>query len=234
MLHQRATRIFTKDKDAHNAFSISLGRFLVPDSEHAKEPGVVLLLESPHVHEVRYGYPLAGYTGTDVRDALGKEARRLFPNEPIGRSIHWRHPDFLRLGVMNVSQLPFQHQAYDFPPAREAEDCRDHAHWNCYLAHMKTICEGPSAASRSNPRCGELEEAIIGDLRRRLSDLRRSDPSVILVRCGDVAQRFYEKAGVTVPNVCLPHPAKGGWTNLQDKERRALRNVIDRLWSHHR
>ena len=109
MLLERIGGIFGQN------LSNQLERFLVLDStcrQHLGESGVVLLVESPYVNEVCYRYPLAGDAGIHVRDVLGKKANRLFPNEPIGRSVYDGHLDFLRLGIMNVNQLPFEEKPY--------------------------------------------------------------------------------------------------------------------------
>ena len=214
LLHQKIGEIFLEDEGARTTFSNSLKRFLVLDStcrQHFGESGVVLLVESPHIHEVRYRYPLAGNTGIHVRDVLGKNARRLFPNEPIGRSVYDGHLDFLRLGIMNVSQLPFRRDTYDCLPVRNANDCQNHEHWTNYKNYMNTIKNGPCVSSdnREIDECKKLDKAITKDLKRRLRILHRRNHCVLLVRCGPVAQEFYRKTGINMPNACdLPHPAR--------------------------
>lgn len=214
------------------SLSNKLARFRVPDGgvdRGALE--VVLLLESPHTHEVCYRYPLAGSAGVHVRDVLGKSVGRLFPNEPIGRSVHDGYHDFLRLGIMNVSQLPFQSDAYDCTIPQE-NDCRRETEWNDYIGHMNTIQDNPNACDRRIQKCKDLEDELVKDLRARLDCLRAASPNVLLVCCGGLAQTFYKKATDRLPDVCdLPHPSRDGWRKLNDCEQKCLKDIVDRLWA---
>lgn len=231
MLLERIGGIFDQN------LSNSLARFLVPDGGTNRGGlEVVLLVESPHIHEVCYHYPLAGDAGIYVRDVLGKKAGRLFPNEPIGRSVYDGYLDFLRLGIMNVSQLPFQSDAYDCLPVQGANDCRNSDHWDDYKRHMNTIKEGPDPNSRDCTNCKSLDDAIAEDLRGRLECLRGNNPDVLLVSCGEVAQAFYGKAinrepAITMPNICNPpYPSIHRWDSLTGCQEECLRDIINRLW----
>ena len=54
-------------------------------------PGrIVLVCESPHKHEVRYGFPLAGTAGRNVTRGLseGSDRNRIFANQPIGKIVN--------------------------------------------------------------------------------------------------------------------------------------------------
>ena len=249
------------------AFSNSLERFLVPDiGTNRNELSVVLLDESPHTHEVCYRYPLAGNAGRHVRDVFNEEARRMHPNEltrrvlpcgPIGRFVHdghlgrlddnGRRHDFLQLGIMNVSQLPFQSKAYDCVPWT-VDDCRDRAGWNSYIKCMEYIKKESSVVNYQGfgsngclqTEINQLRDAIAEDLRGRLEALRGNRPDVLLVRCGEVAQNFYTKADVDMtPSCCLPHPTrradrskkrKMGWLTLNCQEERCLQKIIECIW----
>lgn len=248
-LHERVGEIFLANNPAQERtdFSDSLARFLVDDigTTDREELSVVLLVESPHIHEILYRYPLAGGAGICVRDILGKTANRLFPNEPIGKSIYDDHPDFLRLGVMNVSRLPMQDDAYrpfrndaceyGFIPQEENGDCRDDPEWNNYTGHMNTIRK--PALTRIDPDRQALDNAIVEDLRGRLSCLHENYPDILLVCCGvEVAQSFYNKAAnwepvIVMPDACnLPHPSRNGWQTLNPQEGQCLQDIVARLW----
>ena len=107
-LLQRVGEIFIEVEE-REAFTNSLERFHVDDigTTDQQELSVVLLVESPHTHEVGYQYPLAGNTGRYVTGMLGNAV-----SGPIGRFVHDGH-HFLRLGIMNVSRLPFQSKGVD-------------------------------------------------------------------------------------------------------------------------
>lgn len=264
-LHQRIGRIFhaNGDTNARRTFSDSLKRFLVDDiGTDRDELRVVLLVESPHTHEVGYCYPLAGETGRHVRDIINREEikRRgyrsiasVLPDGPIGRFVRdghlgrpihdSNHPGFLRLGVMNVSRLPFQGKAYDSVPWADG-DCRGHDGWNDYIKCMEYIKKYPGD---QNPRklsyeITRLKGAIIEDLRIRLDCPSVNNPYVLLVCCGPVAKEFYTKAIGEMP-VCsirlspcnLPHPAHNQWNTLDcqetsDCQNECLRNILNRIW----
>lgn len=239
-LNERVGEIFI-EAAARAAFSESLARFLVEDAG-IFEPGtdtvrdelrVVLLVASPHTDEVRDGYPLAGSSGTRVRNALDRcYTEGPLPNEPIGSLIYDNHPNFFRLGIMNVSWLPFEREAYEpcCVPCRE-NDCRNHPEWPNYRIHMNTIFQHPERGRRNRRNCKYLDDAIAADLRGRLEYLHESNPDVLLARCGEVAQKFYEKAGIDMPYCDLPHPANRGrggdlWHNL-DCGNACLQNIIE-------
>ena len=249
-LHERVGEIFLANEtdEVQAAFSASLARFRVedagiiePDTDTVRnELRVVLLVESPHTHEVCHHYPLAGSRGTNagriVRDKL-MDCGLNFPEQPvsIGQLVHDRHNAVQALGIMNVSQLPFQDTAYDCTPW-VGNDCRCRPEWPNYIRRMKTIKNGPDvcADARRTAECRRLDEEIAGDLGRRLRYLYENNPDVLLVRCGEVAQAFYGKTGIDMPHTCdLPHPNNLGsegerWQDL-NCQNECLQNIIGRV-----
>lgn len=238
MLHQRVAEIFLEDEGARAPFSGSLARFRVPDTGIDREElNVVLLVASPHTDEVCCGYPLAGsHSGTNVRNALNRcHAGGPLPDGPIGELVHNNVPNFLRLGIMNVSELPFEREAYgpDCIPYA-TEDCRCHPEWPNYERHMNTIFAGPQRDRRNHPNCQRLDNEIAANLRLRLDCLHIIRPDVQLVCCGHIAQEFYRKAINRPPPFNLPHPANRGqggerWQDL-DCQNACLQSILGRLW----
>ena len=242
-LHQRVGEIFLANEPAEDreCFSTTLERFLVPDrGMEQDELSVVLLVESPHTTEVHPNaigdrYPLAGGTTTSagqrVRDKFMQCEQELdFPVEPIGQLVHQKHDTVQQLGIMNVSQLPFQKKPY----VEQDNGVHQNSYWGNYIECMKTIRGYPRASSRNCANCQCLDDAIVENLRRRLECLHGNNPNVLLVRCGGVAQEFYRKAinrepVIVMPNTCcLPHPSHHSWKtrNCQDA---CLRNILGRL-----
>ena len=239
-LHERVVEIFATESDvARAAFSNSLRRFLVPDIG-ANRTGIafVLLVESPHTHEVGYRYPLAGDTGRYVTKKLYGCARsQRDPSEfvPIGRYVHDGHvgqlPDnvnhleFPPFGIMNVSHLPLMREAYDCVPWSYS-DYRGSDSWNSYTRCIKAVKDRPGATNRRIPNCRELDEAIAEDLKARLKILHRENPCVLLVCCGTVARNFYGKTGVKMWDCDLPHPSIGPrWNDLCCEQKRRLKSI---------
>ena len=242
-LHERVGEIFLANEtdEVQADFSNSLARFLVPDIG-IDQAGlrVVLLVESPHTHEVCHHYPLAGPRGTNagriVRDKLVQcRPEPQLPRQPIGKLVHQGHSAVQALGIMNVSQLPFQDTAYDCTPWVE-NDCRCRPEWPNYIRRMKTIKKDPDvcADDRRTAECIRLDEEIAGDLGRRLRYLYEDNPDVLLVRCGEVAQEFYKKIDITMLHTCnLPHPNNLGsegerWQDL-NCQNECLQNIIGRV-----
>ena len=262
-LHQRIGRIFhaNENTNVRRNFSNSLRRFLIKDiGTDRNELKVVLLVESPHTHEVGYRYPLAGETGRHVRDIINREEikirgdntiTRVLPDGPIGRFVrdghlgrlvcNNNHPEFLRLGIMNVSQLPFQDKAYDSIPW-ENNDCRGHCGWDDYIKCMEHIKKYPDVKEyRGFEGSGQLQEeitqlraVIAEDLRTRLDRSSVNNPNVLLVCCGPVAKEFYKKIIDRMP-VCaitcdLPHPARNKWKRLSFRNNECLQEILNRIW----
>ena len=238
-LHESVGEIFL-EAGARAAFSNSLRRFLVEDrgtvqddGTHRDELRVVLLLESPHIDEVKLSdeicnrHPLAGESGKDVTKVLMEwlPGLTLQDNEPIGSLVNQEHCDVRWLGIMNVSQLPFQSKAYcrRHIPQRE-NDCRGDDNWDDYITCMDYIKDhlgrktykGKNNAEtqrlqRLQCKIEKLETAIIVNLRGRLESMKSEKPDVLLVCCGEVAQKFYKKTDVSMCNTDAPHPSYRHW-----------------------
>ena len=232
--------------------SEGLERFLVLDTGVDRgELEVVLLLESPHAREVEQAqvddrYPLAGATetsaGRHVRDKLAEWVSSLeLPEQPIGQLVHQECNAVRHLGIMNVSQLPFQEKAY----SEQDNGVRQNEHWSYYIKCMKHIKKKPYVRDyRGFPHNGndahlrdeinDLQAAIIADLRARLEDLYESNPNVLLVPCGEVAAAFFLKAMAAY----LPHPTRRsdtaiqrerGWGTLNGEEQQHKEEIVERL-----
>ena len=219
-----------------NDFSNSLKRFLVPDRGTGRryELRVVLLVESPHIDEIEPSkicnrYPLAGDSGKEVKNKFMKWWPELkLPNKPIGKLVHYDNSAVNWLGIMNVSQLPFQEGAYSIP---EGKGCRNHKYWCKYKDYMKTI-RGNPYADRTCEKRKKLDDAIAEDLRGRLEFLHRNLPDVLLVRCGEVAKAFYMKA--IEMNAYLPYPTspkkkEEPWEDLNPQQNACLQNIRGRI-----
>ena len=244
MLHQRVGERFLANEptEARATFSNSLARFLVPDiGTYRNELSVVLLVESPHIHEICRGYPLAGSeersAGLIVRNKLVECSPNLdLPDTPIGSLVYRGCDTVRRLGIMNASQLPFQDSAY----INHDDEIRQNQNWNNYIESMRNLkqyYEQHRFESRRTIGC--LERAIIEDLRERLECLYRRNPNVLFVRCGYAAQNFYTQAcigtSIAMPNPCdLPHPTNRGrgeerWEDIDCQDAR-FQGIVGRLW----
>ena len=166
--------------------------------------------------EIHNRHPLEGSAGRHVRDIL-EQGQLALPAEPIGRLVH-RVDDTVRgLGIMNVSQLPFQKELY----RNQDNGICHNQHWKDYIKCMEIIRKDPVARKRKCNKCQRLDDAIVEDLRRRLRSLCRRNSDVRLVPCGEVASTFYTKTKERY----LPHPSRNGWEELNDQETQCLQNI---------
>ena len=243
MLLQRIGGIFDQD------LSNRLRRFLVEDrGTERDELRVVLLAESPHNEEVEspeiYNrYPLAGSeaqsTGLRIRNKLMEWIPRLnLPEQqPIGQLVHESHDTVQQLGIMNVSQLPFQEGPYG-----QDDGVRQNQYWDDYIECMKYIKDNPGVKTYSSDnrhpertqrwrqlRCTivGLEHAIIKDLAGRLAIIG-GDVQVMCL--GEVAQIFYLKSLYYLDTnkyiLDFPHPSYGNWDNLSPEIDPRLREIL--------
>ena len=233
-------------------FSTSLARFRVEDAGII-EPGtdtvrnelrVVLLVESPHTREVRLPeiharYPLAGPVGRFVRVKL-KGWGLTLPEQrtSIGQLVHQGCDTVQRLGIMNVSQLPFKEEPYEL----DDNDVHQNQCWDDYITCMEYIREHPGVktymSSNDNGRTrrwqvlrckiDRLEHAIIEDLAVRLGALGGN----VRVMClGDVAQIFFLKSRYYLETnryiFDFPHPSHGHWAHLAPQNDPRLQEILD-------
>ena len=178
---------------------------------------VILLCESPHTSEVCAGYPLAGDSGKDVTEVLSKWMPKDYrfdtePIHPIGKLVSQQGCRIPWLGIMNVSELPFQDKAY-----QDDDACRGCAKWSSYIKSMKYLRKNPKERCPQNDCRRALNCAIVKDLKSRLRSLdcrlRARQRNILLIRCGKVAKEYYKKADVN-GSWCIydaPHPSRSQW-----------------------
>lgn len=225
----RQTPYWAELTDTHNP--AVLEEYVVADihPQDRQQRNVVFLLESPHTHEILRGHPLAGRSGTAVTKVLG-EVLHVRPDEqnwPLGevltvcgrRAERALDPRLLRIGVMEVSELPMQMSAY-----RREHKRRFGAK---LLKYLKTIRKGPGrddAQVEGVPPVrarrgagGRVQQTLIADLQSRIAGMGEL---AYFVPCGEVARVFLNEAAPECAKFqgVVPHPASQGWQadELQD------------------
>lgn len=190
---------------------ILLNRHLVNDlTDYLPQEGhnTVLLIESPHKSEVRKGYPLAGNSGAIFAGAFVGT---------MGDILHSRRFDdrvisvFKRMGVMNVSRLPLQKNAY-----RNLENCQENL--LCLISHFKKIKDRLDKGRESPADAEETKCAIKDDLKCRIRKLESQKPhaEICYVTCGNIAKYFFDIACPNVPAFFIPHPSSKAHPWFQD------------------
>jgi len=79
-----------------------------------KNVEIIFVLESPHVYEVKNGYPVAGKSGKDMSKTLFDDPS--LKKEPFGKLIYEK--TIQKFGILNVSNIPLQELAYDLTDAK--------------------------------------------------------------------------------------------------------------------
>ena len=199
-----------------------LNRYVVDDLCMHRSLRTILLLESPHVDEVRAGHPLAGDSGKAVTRALKRNCsinqmlererieREDQDNEAIG-CILQRHPETLGLGLMNASQLPLQIKAYR---GQGDNIWQLHGEFLCFLQTVRDHLELLSAEAEH--RAFRVYRILLNDLKSRLEGL---PGDTLVVPCGKVARAFVDGAtglegyqgAAQICNQDIPHPSYGHW-----------------------
>lgn len=219
-------------------------RIVVDNLVGAAALRTVLLCESPHHAEISHGHSLAGDSGKTVTRAFARNNLAEFNgrNEPIGCLLHHYRclqganadeqplppvngPVLNSLGLMNVSRLPLDSEAYCLDARRQYSELL------CYFEAIKTKLE------QKKPEKGiqfleqldgthipsQIYATLRDDLIRRLNHIPQG---VKIVPCGNVAKAFFGWAikdcgyrGCATPYKCLvPHPSRNSW---QQKNRRS-------------
>lgn len=211
-------------------------------SKRRRPVKIVFLLESPHKEEVCNEYPLAGNSGISVARKMVKW--KILPKKykkehvSIGQLVRNKCRHVRWLGLMNVSELPLQDEAYDI--------CNYSPEFELLLCRFGKIRKGAKKKNklphRRSSNTQKIQEIIICDLADRINQLLEcyaSNP--MFVSCG----RFANAALKEVSNKrkkenlsklkifhhgFIPHPSRNQWWKKDNNNALAnLKSEISRL-----
>lgn len=177
--------------------------FIVPDltGGHGLPVDLVILLESPHVDELRAKHPLAGRAG---RDALVFLAGNADADRSLGEEVARRQQggDF-RVAIVNVSQVPLQRRAI------ATASPLDNKQW-IPIEGMRRSRAREIRTLRA-PR-SQYAQYLLADLGRRVALLGIS-PATTVAAAGKFAQMFWRSlpSAPTCELLEVPHPARRQW-----------------------
>lgn len=170
-----------------------------------KSVRAILLLESPHIHEVLHGHPLAGPAGQSVSERLvprlfGKQDCRVpfgcyiveNSTEPIARSI----------AIVNCSEYPLDASPYGPCVYSQYQHIIDG--WNC-------IRKNPESVTRKNKEHAKLELELAKDVKKRL---QQYPPDAMVFPCGKLAAKlgsWVKYGGLQAYPHAIPHPSRNQW-----------------------
>jgi len=168
---------------------------------------ILFVLESPHVYEVKNGYPVAGKSGKDMSKVLLED--KTLKKEPFGKLIYEKK--LPSLGIINISNIPLQELAY----AQESEEFSTPFHKNLFK-NFSLFRQNPILRKKESS-LNELLRVFYKDFSLRLTP--HKDKKVVL--CGAFAQKvFYENFEANEFNAVIevPHPSFNNWQKEKYKE----------------
>ena len=154
---------------------------------------VIFVLESPHIQEVKNGYPVAGKSGVDMSLVLFNIS------EPFGKLVYENRLQYL--GLLNVSNLPLQKSAYQNPHAK-------------VLEFFETIRQNPRPRKNAKGGINLVIEKMLGNFKGRLE--KHKDKKIVL--CGRFAESAFDavfKDDEFKAVLRVPHPSFNNWRKVR-------------------
>ena len=167
---------------------------------------LLLVLESPHVDELRTGIPLSGDAGQRALAFLSPLGP---PPEALGPNVAGRHSiGEYRVGIMNVSPVPLQAGAFANhrrPPLLSTTD------WS--LMELVRSHRATSISALPTSLAIDTNRTLLPGLHSRLAAISFSTNAAICL-AGNFVHRTWD-AAVPAPGcqvLRVPHPSNGWWT----------------------
>ena len=167
---------------------------------------VVFVLESPHIQEVKNGYPVAGKSGLDMSLVLFNIS------EPFGKLIYEKIVN--NIGLLNVSNFPLQKSAYKNPDAKVVE-------------FFETIRQNPRPRKNVKGSINLVIEKMLDNFKSRLE--KHKDKKIVL--CGRFAENAFDvifKDNEFKAVLRVPHPSFNNWRKVryQDKIEKLKKFIV--------
>ena len=169
---------------------------------------IIFVLESPHIYEVKNGYPVAGKSGKDMSKILFEDAA--LKKESFGKLISEKRVQ--KFGIINISNIPLQELAYDLSDEKFS------------LLPTQLIFKD-FALFRQNPvlrkkdcRVNKLIKMYQEDFKKRLEV--HTDKKVVL--CGAFVHKIFNDTFVHSDFrevLEVPHPSFNNWQKEKYKEK---------------
>jgi len=167
---------------------------------------VIFVLESPHVYEVKNGYPVAGKSGKDMSKVLIEDAK--LKTKSFGKLIYEKK--IKKFGIINISNIPLQELAYSLKTDNGS-----------FLELPTQLIFKDFALFRQNPslrkkdcRVNKLIAIFSQDFKKRLSP--HKDKKIVL--CGGFVHKIFndifshDDFKVVLE---VPHPSFNNWSKVK-------------------
>ena len=169
---------------------------------------IIFVLESPHVYEVKNGYPVAGKSGKDMSKVLVSDKK--LKKESFGKLIY--EQKIKNLGIINISNIPLQELAYS------TEDSNfQNLPTQLIFKDFVLFRQNPSMRKkecRVNKLIGIFQEDFIS----RLSP--HKDKKIVL--CGGFVHKIFNDCFSHQDfkeTIEVPHPSFNNWSKGKYKEK---------------
>jgi len=168
---------------------------------------IIFILESPHVYEVKNGYPVAGKSGKDMSKVLFNNST--FQEQPFGKLIYEKR--VVDFGIVNISNIPLQELAY----APLTENMQTPFHKNLFK-NFSLFRQNPLLRKKASS-LNDMIEIFYKDFTARLKPYQ--DKKIVL--CGAFAQKvfyanFHKEHFLDLIEV--PHPSFNNWQKEKYKK----------------
>ncbi len=172
------------------------------------ETEIIFVLESPHVYEVKNGYPVAGKSGKDMSKILMSD--ETLKKEPFGKLVYEKK--LKNFGILNVSNIPLQELAYD------VEDKN-------FSALPTQLIFKDFVRFRQNPSLRKKECRVNNIIRLFQKDFKsrleqHKDKKIVL--CGGFVQKIFNDTfshSDFKELIEVPHPSFNNWSKVKYKEK---------------
>jgi len=171
---------------------------------------VLFVLESPHVYEVKNGYPVAGKSGKDMSKYLvdDNELKKL----SFGQLIYERKiPNF---GILNVSNIPLQELAYNLQTDNGSFSALP---TQLIFKDFVLFRQNPSKRKK-DCRVNKMIDIFANDFKKRLE--LHKDKKIVL--CGGFVQKIFHdnfSADEFANLIEVPHPSFNNWSKVKYAEK---------------
>lgn len=170
---------------------------------------IIFVLESPHVYEVKNGYPVAGKSGKDMSKVLMEDSE--LKKFSFGQLVNEKKVS--NFGILNVSNIPLQELAYDI----KSDESFSSLPTQLIFKDFVLFRQNPSKRKK-DCRVNKMIDIFAQDFKKRLE--LHKDKKIVL--CGGFVQKiFHDNFSMDeFENLIeVPHPSFNNWSKVKYKEK---------------
>ncbi len=169
---------------------------------------IIFVLESPHVYEVKNGYPVAGKSGKDMSKVLMSDEN--LKKESFGKLIYEQR--IKNFGIVNISNIPLQELAYS------TEDINFQKLPTQLIFKDFVLFRQNPSLRKKDCRVNNLIRVFQEDFVKRLSS--HKDKKIVL--CGAFVHKIFNDTfshDDFKETIEVPHPSFNNWSKGKYREK---------------